>query len=155
TEVSFQGMTAVNAYDGSEGWRTEPWQGRRDAFRLSADEAKGKARDADLDGPLVDWREKGHRVDYLGTEDVDATPAPKLRVTFKDGDVQIRYLDPDAFLEIRIEDHTFVRGVERISETDLGNYEEVAGVWMPLSLETGAKGERRNGHITIERAEPN
>ena len=57
-----------------------------------------------LDGPLVDWRTKGHRIEYLGTEDVDGTPAIKLRVTRKDGDVQYVYLDPDSCLEIRDRD---------------------------------------------------
>ena len=29
---------------------------------------------ADIEGPLVDWREKGHRVDYLGTIDNEIIP---------------------------------------------------------------------------------
>src|SRR5262249_54864355 len=58
-EVSFQGLTGVDAYDGRDMWSTEPWQGRRDAFRRSADEAKELAHLSDIDGPLVDWREKG------------------------------------------------------------------------------------------------
>ena len=118
----------------------QPFEGRRDAQRTSADEAKEIAREADLDGPLVDWREKGHRVEYLGTEDVDGTPAHKLRVTRKDGDTQYVYLDPDHWLEIRIVTETRVRGVERVTETDLGTYEQVAGVWIPMSRESGREG---------------
>ena len=36
---------------------------------------------ADIDGPLVDWKSKGHKVEYLGTEDMDGTQAHKLKVT--------------------------------------------------------------------------
>ncbi len=155
TEVTFQGLTAVDAYDGKEGWSTEPWQGRRDAFRASADDVKERARDADLEGPLVDYRAKGYRVEYLGTEDVDGTQAHELRVTYPDGDQEIHFLDPDAMLEIRVERHTRIRGVESVSETDFSGYEQVAGVWMPFSIESGAKGSPKSAHITFERAEPN
>jgi photosystem II stability/assembly factor-like uncharacterized protein len=154
-ESTFQGMTGVDAYDGAEYWSTEPFGGRRDPFKQSADDAKQMAQDADLDGPLVDWRAKGHRVAYLGTEDIDGTLAHKLRVTRKDGDVEYRYLDPEAFLEIRIVKETRVRGVETINETDLGDYEQVAGVWMPLATESGRKGKPRNARYQYTRVEVN
>src|SRR5262249_54046728 len=123
--------------------------------RVAADDAKQLAQEADIDGPLVDWKQKGHRVEYLGTEDVDGTRAHKLRVTLKDGDVLYVYLDPDAFLEIRVTRYSRVRGIEQISETDFGDYEQVAGVWIPFSRESGAKGQPKGSHVTIEHAEVN
>jgi photosystem II stability/assembly factor-like uncharacterized protein len=155
SEVSLQGLTAVNAWDGKEGWSVQPFSGRREPERTSPDDAKDLARDADIDGPLVGWREKGHKLEYLGTEDVDGTPAHKLRITLKDGDTQYVYLDPDAWLEIRVVTESHVRGVEQVTETDLGAYEQVAGVWIPFSIESGPKGRPRGQRITVERAEPN
>ncbi|MDQ6891722.1 MAG: outer membrane lipoprotein-sorting protein, partial [Acidobacteriota bacterium] len=140
TETTLQGLTQVETYDGKDAWTLDPFEGRRDAQRDSADDARIRARDADIEGPLVHWREKGHRVEYMGTEDVDGTPAHKLRVSFKDGDTQYLFLDPDYFLEIRIETVSHVRGTERISEADLGSYEQVDGLWIPFSIEAGRKG---------------
>ena len=154
-EDTFQGLTGVDAYDGREMWSTEPWDGRRDAFRRSADESKELAHLADLDGPLVDWREKGHRVDYLGTEEIDGAQAHKLRVVMKDGDVEYHYLDPDTMLEMRIVYERHIRGVERIVESDVGDYEQVAGVWIPFTIASGRKGAPRTAHVAYERAEPN
>jgi photosystem II stability/assembly factor-like uncharacterized protein len=154
-EGTWQAMTSVDAYDGHDGWRTDPWGGRRDPFRVSADEAKEMAHDTDLDGPLVDWREKGHRVEYLGTEDIDGTPTYKLRVTRKDGDYEYDWLDADAMLEIRTERHAFIRGAEQVSVTDLGDYEQVAGVWMAFASDSGGKGRPPNAHWKIERVEVN
>jgi photosystem II stability/assembly factor-like uncharacterized protein len=154
-ELSLQGLTEVEAWDGQDGWSVDPFQGRREAERTSPDDAKALARDADLDGPLVGWREKGHQVEYLGTEDIDGTMAHKLRIRRKDGDTQYVYLDPDAWLEIRVVTESRIRGVERVSETDLGAYEQVAGVFIPFSIESGPKGRPRGQRITIERAEPN
>jgi photosystem II stability/assembly factor-like uncharacterized protein len=154
-EVSRQGLTEVVAFDGREGWSFRPFQGRREPERSTADNAKELAQNADLEGPLVDWREKGHQVEYLGTEEVDGTQAHKLRVTLKDGDVKYIFLDEDSFLEIRVVSQRRVRGVELVTETDLGNYEEVQGVWLPFSVESGRKGGPRAAHITVERAEVN
>ncbi len=154
-EGTWQAMTGVDAYDGHDGWRTAPFEGRRDPFRVSADEAKEMAHDVDLDGPLVDWRAKGHRVEYLGTEDIDGTLAHKLRITRKDGDFEYDWLDPDAMLEIRVERHAFIRGAEQVTVSDLGDYEQVAGVWMPFASDSGGKGRPRNAHWKVERVEVN
>jgi len=54
-DVSLQGMTAVNAFDGSEGWKISPFQGRKDPEKMSADDTKSLYEDSEIDGPLVDW----------------------------------------------------------------------------------------------------
>ena len=48
TENTYQGLTGVHAYDGKEAWSTDPFGGRRDPFRKSADESKDLAHEADL-----------------------------------------------------------------------------------------------------------
>lgn len=154
-EASLQGLTAVQAYDGKDAWQIQPFQGRKDPEKLSADQAKSFARNADIDGPLVDWKAKGHKVEYLGTEDVDGTAAHKLKISLADGDTQYLYLDPDHFLEIRSIVQTKMRGVEFEQETDIGNYEKVAGVFVPFSFESGPKGQPKNQKVSIEKAEAN
>jgi len=154
-EASLQGLTQIQAWDGHVGWQIQPFGGRKDPEKLSADDVKSLVEDADIDGPLVDYRAKGNKVEYLGTEDVDGTEAYKLKVTLKSGDVKYFYFDPDYFLEIRITTRRIIRGTEQEFETDLGNYEQVAGVYMPFSLETGAKGAPKGQKVTIEKIEVN
>ena len=154
-EVTIQGLTAVQAFDGKGGWTVSPFQGRIDAEHSSADEAKNFAQDADIAGPLLDFKQKGHKVEYLGTEDVDGTAAHKLRVSLKDGDVVYLFLDPDYFLAIREVRERHVRGSEEITETDIGSYGQVAGVFLPFSVETGPKGQERQARFTIETVEAN
>lgn len=154
-EITLQGLTQVQAYDGKGGWQIDPFQGRTDAERMTPDDAKGLIEDADIDGPLIDFKAKGNRLEYLGTEDVDGTPAHKLKLTRSNGDLQYLYLDPDHFLEIRIETQRSVRGVKTISVTELGNYEKIGGVYWPMSLEVGAKGSSDKVVIEYEKAEVN
>jgi hypothetical protein len=131
-EFTLQGMTAVSAWDGTEAWSISPFGGRRDPQKISADDAKGLIEATDIAGPLVDYRAKGNKVEYLGTEDIDGTDAHKLRVTLKNGDTQYLFLDPDAFLEIRVVNHRMVRGQDEVSTTDLGEYEKVDGIYFPF-----------------------
>ena len=154
-EITLQGMTAVQAFDGKDGWKIMPFQGRKDPEKMSADDLKSLMEDAEVDGPLVDWKEKGSTVEYLGTEDVDGTPAYKLKVTRKNGSVNFVYLDPEHFLEIRIVSQRMEHGAQVEVETDLGDYEKVNGVFLPTSMESGRKGDPDKQKIIIDKEEGN
>jgi len=134
SEFSLQGMTAVQAWDGQQAWAISPFGGRKDPQKLSADDAKGLVEAADIAGPLFDWKAKGSKLESLGTEDIDGTDAYKLRVTQKNGDAVVVFLDPDSFLEIRTVNHRMVRGQEQVQTTDLGEYEQVDGVYFPFEV---------------------
>ena len=155
TEATLQGMTQVEAYDGNEGWKISPFQGRKDPEKMSADDLKPLMEDAEIDGPLVDWKAKGSTVDYLGTEEVDGTLAHKLKVVRKNGDVSFVYLDPDHFLEIRVLTGRVKHGAYEEVETDLGDYEKTAGVFVPTSIESGRKGDPDKQKIIIDKVEAN
>jgi hypothetical protein len=154
-EFTLQGLTLVMAYDRGEAWQINPFEGRKDPEHMSADEAKGLRPDADLEGPLIGWRDKGSRIEYQGTEDVDGTPAHKLKVSLKDGSTQIVYLDPEHFLEIRILTQMMVRGSLQESEADLGEYAKVEGVWFPMAIDSGQPGAPRAQFKKFTRIEAN
>jgi hypothetical protein len=139
-DVTLQGLTAIQAFDGQDAWQVQPFEGRKDPYRMSADEAKGFRLAADIAGPFVDYRAKGHRVEYLGLEDVDGTPAHKLRVALQWGDEATYWIDPDTWMVIRELDRSLIRGAEQLAETDYGEYQKVAGVWVPMAEAQGAKG---------------
>ena len=155
TEASLQSMTAIDAYDGSEGWRVQPFFGRKDPERMSADDVKPLVENGEIDGPLVEWQAKGSTVEYLGTEDVEGTAAHKLKVVRKNGDVSFVYLDPDHFLEIRIVTQRMQHGAQMEEEVDLGDYEKVNNVFVPFSIEAGHKGDPDKQKEVIEKGEAN
>lgn len=154
-DATVQGLTQVQAWDGSNAWRISPFQGRKDPERLSADDAKAVTDDADIAGPLVDYRKSGYTVEYLGTEDVDGTNAHKLKVLLKTGDTEFVYLDPDQFLEIRVVGQRRVRGTETEDITDYGDYERVNGVYFPFSITQRSKDGGGETSITIDKAQAN
>jgi hypothetical protein len=154
-EFSIQGMTGVTAYDGRAGWKIEPWNGKKDAEPLGEEEMKGILEDSDLDGPLVNYRAKGVKVEYVGTDEVEGTDTYKLKVTMPNGDVRLYYMDTDYFVPIKIDTKRMIRGAEREYETILGDYKEVAGWYLPFSVESGPKGVPFRGKVTYEKIEAN
>jgi outer membrane lipoprotein-sorting protein len=155
-EATLQGLTLVQAYDGKEGWKINPFQGRKDPEKMSADDAKDLSEDAaDFIGALVDYKGKGYKLDYLGTEDVDGTEAHKLRVTRPNGDITFVFLDPDYFLEIRTLSRRIEHGVPKETVTDFGDYEQVSGVYLPFSQASGPNGSSDRQKVQFDKAEAN
>lgn len=154
-EAALEGLTLIQAYDGSAAWRVNPFEGRKDAEHMGADEARELADEGSIDGALLAARAKGSQVDYLGREDIDGTDAYKLRVTQQDGTVFTYYLDPDVFLEIRIDERRTIRGAEKETVTDLADYEPVSGVYFPFSITSGPKDSPDKQVITISSADAN
>jgi len=154
-EFQIQGMTGVTAYDGKTGWKIEPWNGKKDAEPLGEEEMRGIVEDSDLDGPLVNYKEKGVRVEYLGTDEVEGSDAYKLKVTLPSGDVRLYYMDTDYYVPIKVESKRIIRGAEVESETLLGDYKEVNGWYLPFSVESGPKGSQNKAKVTYEKIEAN
>jgi len=155
-EAALQGLTLIQAYDGTQGWKINPFQGRKDPEKLSADDAKDLGEDAaDFTGPLVDYKAKGYKLDYLGTEDVDGTDAHKLRVTRPNGDITYVFLDPDYYLEIRTIDRRIEHGIPKETVTDYGDYEQVNGVYLAFSQVSGPNGTSERQKVQYEKAEAN
>ncbi len=152
---SLQGMTAVTAYDGATGWQIQPFGGKKDPELMGEDDLKDLLLDSDFDGPLVDYKEKGNTVEFLGHDVVDGDDALRLKVTLKDGDIIYYYLDPDTFLEIRKEVQEFIRGSVRESVFEMGSYKPVAGVMYPFSISQGSKANPAAQTTTVEKIEVN
>ena len=153
---TFQGMVGVEAYDGSVPWRVSPFEGRKDPEMMGEDDSRELIEDADFYGPLVDYQQKGNKVEYLGHDTVDGDDALRLKVTLKNGDIVYYLLDPDTFLEIRTERQTFIRGAIRESVQELGSYKQVNGVYFPFSVDSGPKSNpNARARVTFEKIEAN
>src|ERR1700730_9045764 len=152
---TLQGMTAVTAYDGTTGWQIQPFGGKKDPELMGEDDVRDLLLDADFDGPLVDYKEKGSTVEYLGHDVVDGDDALRLKVTLKNGDIIYDYLDPDTFIEIRREIQQFIRGSVRDRVMGLGSYKPVAGVMFPFSISSGPKNRPDEQTYTMQKMEAN
>ena len=155
-DLSVQGMTIVQAYDGANGWRINPFQGRRDAERMSADEARAMGDQAMIGGILQSAVANKGVVTAAGMEDFDGTLAYKLKVVQPDGDEFVYLLDPDTFLEIKMVEQRRMRGALQVSSSEMGDYEKVAGVYYPMAIDSwSGDNSNQRSRIVIEKATAN
>ena len=151
-----QGMTQIQAYDGSTGWKIAPFEGRKDPERLGEEELRDVMEDANFLGPLVDYQAQGNRIEYIGKDLIDGDDVYRLKVTLKNGDIYYYYLDPETFLEIRTEKVQFIHGAVHESVSECGSYKLVAGVYMPFTCEIGSKqNPESRSKVTFDKIEPN
>lgn len=154
-EFILQGLSDVTAYDGKTGWHISPFSGRKDPELLSEDDLKEVVEDADIEGQLVDYKQKGHRAELVGHDAVEGTDCYKIKLTLKNGDLRYYYLDADSFLELKIETQRLIRGAIQYRDTVFGDYEEVSGLYFPFALDTGEKGDPNRAKLAVEKVEVN
>ena len=154
-EIIIQGLTQVQAYDGKTGWQISPFNGRKDAELLSQDDLKSLAVDADMDQPLMEYKEKGHKAELVGHDSMEGTDCFKIKLSLKNGDVRYYYLDADSYLELKVEIQTTIRGALQESELYYGDYEQVNGIYYPFTIDQAQKGSSSRTQISVEKIEQN
>ncbi len=154
-EVQFEGQTAVQVYDGKNGWKRRPFLGRKDAEPFTADEMEKAALDADLDGPLIDHAARGTRVELEGEEAIEDHLAWKLKLTLKDGHTRHLWVDKQSALEVKIDGTRRMDGKQRTIETYYRDYRTTQGITLPYLFETAVDGVKSTGKIHVEKFEVN
>ena len=140
-EFVIQGMTGIQAFDGSTAWTLMPFTGNKDPQKMPEEDRKDIIEQADFDGPLVDYKEKGNSVEYVGKEDVEGSEAHKLKLTLKNGNVRYLFLDPESGLEIKATAMIKREGVEATVDSFFGDYKEVNGIIFPFVIEQKIQGQ--------------
>src|SRR5467141_2509048 len=148
-EFIIHGLAQGQAYDGKTGWQISPFGGRKDPELLSQDDLKSLVVDADIDGPLVGYKEKGHKAELVGHDSVEGTDCYKVKLTLKNGDVRYYFLDADSFLEIKMENQSNIRGAVVFTENYYGDYEQVNELYFPFAFESGQKGSQERAKFTV------
>jgi len=138
--IEFQGQTAVQVYDGQNGWKLRPFLNRMDVEPFSEEETQRLAHQDDLDGPLIDYSAKGSTLELDGTEMVEGKPNYRLKLTMKDGTVRRIWIDGTTFLESKVEGNPRrLDGRMRRVENTLRDYRKVGDVLIPFVSESKAE----------------
>jgi hypothetical protein len=136
-EIKFNGQTAVQVYDGTNGWKVRPFLNRHDVEPYTADEVKIASTQTEIDGPLVDYAAKGTRVELAGMEKIGDQDTYKLMLTFKSGKSIHVWIDAKTFLEAKVEGQPRrLDGKMHPVEIYYHDYRQVSGLQIPFELET-------------------
>jgi len=150
-EIQFNGQTALQVYDGSQGWKLRPFLNRHEVENYTADELKQASAQSDIDGLLIDYAGKGTKVELEGVDKVEGRSAYNLKVTDKNGNMRHDWVDAQTFLEIKVEGAPRrLDGKYHPVSTYLRDYRAVNGLVMPYLMETVVEGVKDTEKIQIE-----
>ncbi len=136
-ELQFNGQTAVQVFDGTNGWKLRPWLDRHMIEPYTLDEMKTTSSQSDLDGYLIDYAAKGTRIEFTGMDQVEGHDTYKLKLTLKDGDAIHVWIDAKTFLETKIEGQPRrLDGTDHPVEVYFRDYRPVSGLLIPFVIET-------------------
>jgi outer membrane lipoprotein-sorting protein len=154
-EIVLQDKQLVQAFDGTTAWMINPMMGGDTPQALPGPAAEMMRNSADFDGALVDYKAKGHTVELVGNEKLDATEVYHLKVTMKGGHVQHYYLDAKSGIELKtVADIDMGTGQKQALETEMSNYQSVNGIMIPHTVKQSVNG-KPVVQMTIDKVEFN
>jgi hypothetical protein len=134
-EVDVQGTKMVQGYDGENGWMIAPWTGSAEPIDIEGAELQQLDENADMDGKLWNYKEKGSEMELVGTEEMEGTSVYVLKLTTKDGNVNTYYLDSEKYVILKSVSKTLMQGSKVEVETFMSNFQEIDGYVMPFTTE--------------------
>ena len=153
-EFTYQGTTSVFANDGQAGWQIAPLQGQFEPRAMPPEtDAAGGADQRDIEGPLVDWRKKGHVVELVGRESIAGAETDKLKVVLRDGVVRYDYVDVASHMVVRSDVSRLVRGHRVELQSTFSDFREVSGIVFPHLIEIQTKDRPQTLKVVVERIE--
>ncbi len=153
-EFSYQGTVSVFAHDGETAWQVAPLQGQFEPRVMDPDHHAAAGVDQrDLEGPLLDWREKGHVVELAGREALAGGEAFKLKLTLADGAIRYDYIDLATWHVVRSDVTRSIRGRAVELQNTYSDFRVEGGIVFPHLIETRAKDRPEVLTITLETIE--
>lgn len=139
-DFSIQGMTIVQAYDGTTAWGINPFQTGPEPQKMP--EEMADEMDQEFPNVYLHYKENGHTLELEGKEEIEGTECYKIKVTKKDGKTEYHFFDTEYYIPVMIRTIASSGPAEgQASETFLSEYEEVDGMMMPFSIETKMNGQ--------------
>jgi outer membrane lipoprotein-sorting protein len=155
TEVTFQGQSIVQAFDGTVGWTINPMAGP-DPQKMDAKQAESLGESMSIEGMLGSLEGIGKRsqgMELVGKEDLGGGAAYKIKVTRKSGAAFV-WVDAKTFLMVKSSGKTASMGQELEVETFPGDYKKVGELLFAHSMEQKANG-RTLMQMTFDKVEIN
>ena len=150
-EIRFENQTAVQTFDGKQGWKYRPYLGRTEAEPLTPAELQSEQASDELDGPLVDADRKGTRVEVAGVDKVEGKDTYRLKITSAAGASRNLWIDAASFLEVKVdgEPRKLDGRVHKVA-VFFRDYKMVNGLNIPHTLETVVEGVKPTRKIVVK-----
>ncbi len=149
-DMDIMGSSNYQMLNATEGWVFMPVMGMTEPKKMEDDQYKSASSQLDIQGALLNYKDKGTTIELLGKDKVDNAEAYKLKLTLKSGKVVTYFLDAKTYFLIKTAGKQNVQGEEMDMETTFADFKQNAdGFWFPYSTTS------MQGTITFDKIETN
>jgi outer membrane lipoprotein-sorting protein len=143
-EITLPDGKVVQAFDGTTAWVINPMMGSDAPQAIPAGAADVMKNSADFDGALINYKNKGHTIEFVGKEKLGDKDVYHLKVTMKGGQVQHYFLDAESGLEMKTsaEVDMGMGGAKQTLDTEMANYKQVGGIMLPHTVKQFMNGKQ-------------
>lgn len=141
-EMTMQGKTIMQAYDGQQVWAVNPMLGGTAPRTIDGAAADAVKNQSLFDGPLVGYKERGDTLEVVGPEDVEGAKTWKLKLTRKDGKAMHIYLDAESGLEKKWSATMEQNGLTMEIDTFITDYQPIDGIQVARTMRTLIGGQQ-------------
>ncbi|WP_340112174.1 LolA family protein [Maribellus mangrovi] len=133
-DTEAMGQKIVQGYDGENGWMINPMVGGG-VTDLKGAELKQAMNQADLEGELYNYKEKGHSAELIGKVNADGEEAYRIKFTNADGTVKDYYIDANSYLISKVKAKVEQMGQSMNIETKITEYKDINGIKIGSKME--------------------
>ena len=153
-EIAIDGQKIIRVYDGkSSGWMINPFGENKEAQPLSPEDLKNISDESDFDGPLVDYKAKGHQIELAEKEKLDDKLVYRVKLTNKNGGARFYFIDATTFLVLKWEGTQKTEEQELPWESFSSDFREVQGLKYAFRIDQGSPGTQFKQTLTTEKIE--
>jgi len=156
TEMTMQGLTMKQACDGTTAWMINPFQGSKEPEKMTEEYTKYMKEQADFEGKLVNYKEKGYTAELLGKEDMEGSDVYKIKLTDKDGDITYYYIDASTNMLLKESSKRKIKEKEITSDVYYSDYKPVEGILIPMAMDIkSSAGQMGSQKVQVDSVEFN
>jgi outer membrane lipoprotein-sorting protein len=145
--IDMQGQKMVQAFDGEKGWTIAPWISA-EPQDLAGPQLEQAQQQADLEGELYNYKQKGSTADFAGKVNIDGKDAYRIKLTTKDGNTKDYFIDTDTYYISKVKATVENQGQTIDVEQNMSDYKTFNGITMPTKITS--KTPMGTGEIVFE-----
>lgn len=151
-DISAMGMDGFMIITPTGGWTYLPFMGQAGAEPMPEEQVKDGADELDIQGSLLNYKDKGHTVELQGTEAVDGNPCYKVKLTTKSGKTRTLFIDDKNYYLVRSVARAVVMGQEQEVTINYSDFKKTDDGYVFAHAIGGAFGQ---GDMTVTKIEVN
>ncbi len=138
TDISVPGMgEGYQIMTPTKGWSYMPFQGQTSPEEVSEEQVKSGQGSLDIQGSLLNYKEKGNTVELLGKEKAEGADCYKIKLTTKSGKVNTVFINATTYYRVKAITTRQVNGSDADEEATYGDFKKTPeGYVFPYSVTT-------------------